>query len=91
MCKGCNMKIGTEAYLKEILPLGESISQAFANYEKAIKDIPEMDSHHKAVVRLRKQFNEELNSWEPKSHWVCKTYTGNGIPNSINKTEQIRS
>lgn len=66
MCKGCSMDCGTEFYLNNIMPLRDEISNALSRYEQSIRLLPEANKHHKAIVRLRKKINNELNSWEVK-------------------------
>lgn len=64
MCRGCSMACGTEFYLNKIMPLGYEIGNALNRYEQAIRLLPEANRHHKAIVRLRKKINNELNSWK---------------------------
>lgn len=66
MCKGCSMKCGNMYYLTEVFPLSQNIIQSMKEYEKVIRNIPEMKKYHRAVVKLRRLINNELNSWEPK-------------------------
>ena len=84
MCKGCSMKCGNMYYLTEVFPLSQNIIQSMKEYEKVIRNIPEMKKHHRAVVKLRRLINNELNSWEPAvreddEHWV----NGVGRPSEI--------